>query len=106
MPQADQLRCRLPWAPSVVCEEEVCMERRRLLLADGRPDAGEPVPHCLGDWTDEHDMAEAGELSRASMVRAVMGLRSTSADVPEEGPDEQPAMQQAPCCDAALSVQR
>ena len=82
------------------------MERRRLLLADGRPDAGEPVPHCLGDWAGEHDMAEAGELAHASMVGTVMGLRSTSADVPEEGPDEEPAMQQASCCDAAVSVQR
>ena len=35
------------------------MEWRRFLLADGCPDAGEPLPHCLGDWTGEHDMAEA-----------------------------------------------
>ena len=65
----------------------------------------EPLPHCLGDWTGEHDMAEAGELAHASMVRAGMRLWSTSADVPEEGPNKEPAMQQAPCCDAALSVQ-
>ena len=77
------------------------MEWRWLLLADGCPDAGEPLPHCLGDWTGEHDMAEAGELAHASMVRAGMRLWSTSADVPEEGPNKEPAMQQAPCCDVA-----
>ena len=82
------------------------MEWWWLLLADGCPDAGEPLPHCLGDWTGEHDMAEAGELAQTSMVRAGMRLWSTSADVPEEGPDKEPAMQQVPCCDAALSVQR
>ena len=82
------------------------MEWRRFLLADGCPDAGEPLPHCLGDWTGEHDMAEAGELAQTSMVRAGMRLWSTSADVPEEGPGKEPAMQQASCCDAALSVQR
>ena len=47
-----------------------------------------------------------GELAHASMIRAVMRLCSTSADVPQEGLDREPAMQQAPCCDAALSVQR
>ena len=41
------------------------MEWWRLLLADGCPDAGEPLPHCLGDRTGEHDMAEAGELAHA-----------------------------------------
>ena len=62
------------------------MEWWRLLLADGCPDAGKqlfffffffllsslpgkPLPHCLGDWTGEHNMAEAGELAHASMVR-------------------------------------
>ena len=82
------------------------MERWRLLLADGCPDAGEPLPHCLGYWTGEHDMAEAGELAQASMVRAGMRLCSTSADVTEEGSNKEPAKQQAPCCNAALSVQR
>ena len=82
------------------------MEWWRLLLADGCPDAGEPLPHCLGDRTGEHDMAEAGELAHASMVRAGMRLWSTSADVPEEGSNKEPAVQQTPCCDAALSVQR
>ena len=71
-----------------------------------KKDAGEPLPFCLGDWTGEYDMAEAGELAHASMVRAGMRLWSTSADVPEEGPNNEPAMQQTPCCDAALSVQR
>ena len=82
------------------------MERWRLLLAAGCPDAGKPLPDCLGDWTGGHDMAECGQLGRASGTGAGMRLRSTSANVPEEGPDEQPAMQQAPCCDAARSVQR
>ena len=76
------------------------MEWWRLLLADGCPDAGEPLPHCLGDWTGELDMAEAGELAQASMVRAGMRLCSTSADVSEEGPNKEPAKQQAPCCNA------
>ena len=80
------------------------MEWWRLLLADGCPDAGESLPHCLGDWIGEHDMAEAGELAHASMVRAGMRLWSASADVSEEGPNKEPAMQQAPRCDAALSV--
>ena len=106
LPKAGQLRCRLPWASPVVCEEEVCMEWWRLLLADDCPDADAPLPHCLGDGTDEHDMAEAGELALASMVRTDMRLWSTSADVSEEGPNKEPAMQQAPCCDAALSLQR
>ena len=61
------------------------MEWWRLLLAYGCPDAGKPLPHCLRDWTGEHDMAEAGELAHASMVRAGMRLWSTSADVSEEG---------------------
>ena len=82
------------------------MEWWWLLLADGCPDAGKPLPDCLGGWTGEHDMAEAGELAQASMVRAGMRLWSTSADVSEEGPNKEPAMQQAPCCDAALPVQR
>ena len=51
-------------------------------------------------------MAEGGQLARASRVRAGMGLWSTSANVPEKGPDGHPAMQQAPCCDAARSVER
>ena len=38
-------------------------------------------------------MAEAGELTQTSMVRAGMRLWSTSADVPEEGPNKEPAMQ-------------
>ena len=37
-------------------------------------------------------MAEAGELVHASMVRAGIRLWSTSADVPEEGPNKEPAM--------------
>ena len=82
------------------------MERWRLLLADGCPDAGKPLPDCLGDWTGEHDMAECGQLARPSRVGAGMRLWSTSANVTEKGPDEQPAIQQAPCCDAARSVQR
>ena len=41
------------------------MERWRLLLADGYPDAGEPLPHRLRYRTCEHDMAEAGELAHA-----------------------------------------
>ena len=104
LPEAAQLWCRLPWASPVVCEEEVCMEWWWLLLADGCPDAGKPLPDCLGGWTGKHDMAEAGELAQASMLRAGMGLWSTSADVSEEGPNKERAMQQAPCCDAALSV--
>ena len=68
------------------------MEWWWLLLADGCPDAGEPLPHCLGDWTGEHDMAEAGELTQTSMVRAGMRLWSTSADVPAEGPNKEPAL--------------
>ena len=82
------------------------MEWWWLLLADGCPDAGKPLPDCLEGWTGEHDMAEAGELAHASMVRAGMRLWSTSADVSEEGPKKEPAMQQTPCCGTALSVQR
>ena len=67
-------------------QAEVCNEWWRLLLADGCPDAAERAPHCLGDWTGKHDMAEAGELVHAFMVRAGIRLWSTSADVPEEGP--------------------
>ena len=51
-------------------------------------------------------MAEAGELAQISIVRAGMRLWNTSADVFEKGPNIEPAMQQAPCCDAPLSVQR
>ena len=38
LPKAAKLRCRLPWASSVVCEEEVRMQWWRLLLADGCPE--------------------------------------------------------------------
>ena len=72
------------------------MEWWWLLLADGCPDAGKPLPDCLEGWTGEHDMAEAGELAHASMVRAGMRLWSTSADVSEEGPKKEPAMPQTP----------
>ena len=82
------------------------MEGWGLLLSDGCPCAGKPLPDCLGDWAGEHDMAEAGQLAPASKVGAGMRLCSSSADVPQEGPHEQPAMQQASCCDAALPVQR
>ena len=78
------------------------MERWSPSLADGRPDAGEALPHWLGYWMCEHDMAEAGEIIHASMVRAGMRIRKSSADVSEEGPDKKYAMRQAPCCDAAL----
>ena len=44
------------------------MERWKLLLADGCPDAGKPLPECLGDWTGEHNMAECGQLARTSRV--------------------------------------
>ena len=81
------------------------MERWKLLLADGCPDAGKPLPECLGDWTGEHNMAECGQLARTSRVGAGRRLWITSANMPEEGSDEQPAMQQAPCCDVARSVQ-
>ena len=63
--------------------------------------------HCHTAWeTGQHDMAKAGELAHASMVRAGMRLWSTSADVSEEDPNKEPAMQQTPCCDAALCDQR
>ena len=42
-------------------------------------------------------MAEGGQLARAPRVGAGMRLWSTSANVLEEGPNEQPAMQQARC---------
>ena len=48
------------------------MEWWWLLLADGCPDAGKPLPDCLGGWTGEHDMAEAGELAQASRLLAWM----------------------------------
>ena len=48
----------------------VCRQRWRLLLAAGCPDAGKPLPDCLGDWTGEHDMAECGQLACASGVGA------------------------------------
>ena len=63
------LRC---WRGGVWGGEEVCVERWRLLLADGCTDAGKPLPDCLGDWTGEHDMAECDQLARASRVGAGM----------------------------------
>ena len=50
------------------------MERLGLLLADGCPDAGKPLPNCLGDWTGEHDMSDCGPLARAYRVGAGMRL--------------------------------
>ena len=53
------------------------MERRGLLLADDYLDASEPLPRYHGYRTCQHDMAEAGELAHASMVRAGMRLWNT-----------------------------
>ena len=67
------------------------------------------VNHCHTAWETgqvSNDRAEAGELAQAFIVRAGMRLWITSADVSEKGPNKEPGMQQAPCCDAPLSVQR
>ena len=47
------------------------------------------IPHeKYKDWTGEHDMAEAGKLALASMVRTGMRLWIISADVPEKALQE------------------
>ena len=83
--------------------------RRRFAWSGGRPRWLMAVQmlakHCHTGWDtgcSEHDMAEAGEIIHASMVRAGMRIRKSSADVSEEGADKKYAMRQAPCCDAAL----
>lgn len=80
------------------------MERGSWLLTDGSPNGGEPLPHCLGNWASEHDMADGGKLVLTSGLGAEMGLWRASADVPEERSDKEFAVQQTPGDDAARSV--